>query len=173
MSAANMGISQLEALQLRRLVGPSGIGNINLQSVGNLNGQVTVLSLTLIPAVGNNAYGLYVNPAITVPSGSGIMQVHVNVGTEGGVPLYIRVQPVTDQLVTLGPECPSSIGFPTAIVTQNFPGWTYQGTVLYNNPSPDPAPVLLTVGCQGTTTVCNLVYFAVNCISFGPHVNQG
>ena len=174
MSAGNMGISQLECLQLRNLVGPAGIGDLKINSVGSLSGTVVVSPIVLLPAVGYNSYGFYANQSIRVPSGSGIMQVQVNVATSGGIPKYFRFQPVTDQLQSLGPESPASIGFPITTVSpiQDFPGWTYQGLMMYNNPTSSPALVMLTVGCQDTVTVCDLLYFSVNCISYGPYVSQ-
>jgi hypothetical protein len=169
-----MGISQLECLQLRRLVGPNGIVDVKINSVGSLDGTVVVSPIALLPAVGNNSYGFYVTQSITVPSGSGIMQVQVNVATSGGAPLYYKFQPVTDQLQSLGPSSPASIGIPTSTTSniQNFPGWFYQGLMMYNNPTSSPAVVMLIIGCQDTTTVCNLLYFSVNCISYGPYVSQ-
>ena len=174
MSAGNMGISQLECLQLRNLVGPTGIGDLKINSVGSLSGTVVVSPIVLLPAVGYNSYGIYVNQSITVPSGSGIMQVQVNVRTAGGVPLYYKFQPVSDQLQSLGPSSPASIGIPTSTTSniQNFPGWFYQGLMVYNNPTSSPALVLMTVGCQDTTTSADLLYFSVNCISYGPYVSQ-
>jgi hypothetical protein len=166
MSAANMGISQLECLQLRRLVGPSGIGESTYNNVGNRAAGtiVAVLPLTLHPDGTKTAP--YISP-FTVPSGTGIMRIQITTQSSGGDVLYYQV---------LG-GINANGGFPTYLVANNngslgFNGWYYEGTMMYNNPTSAPIPVSMLVGTQGGVNVCNLFYFSVSITSFGPFVSQ-
>ncbi len=168
MSCANMGISQLECLQLRRLVGPDGISGYTTQSVGDQNGGVVVATLPMSITPDGTSQGVY-NSTMTVPSGAGFMQVTITTQTANGAAIYYRVDAAAI----------ASSGIPTGIYSapnEGYAGYFYQGLMYYNNPSSKPVSVNLVVGCQGTApgaiTTCNLIYFAVNCISFGPYVKQ-
>ena len=173
MSAGNMGISQLECLQLRNLVGPSGIGAINGSSIGNPNGTVVVSNIPLFQTADGLKVGAYQSNFV-VPSGSGIMQVQIQCLSLGGNPMYYQIQVAPDGtasgLISSGiPSFPNALG---NVTTAGFQGAYYQGLMMYNNQSSSPATVLLTVGCQDLTTACSLRYMSVNCISFGPYVQQ-
>jgi hypothetical protein len=162
-----MGISQLECLQLRRLVGPTGIGAVSTEIVGNDTGSVNVAQITLNLSPDGTAQGGWTSP-FTVPSGTGVMRVQVQTSTSGGSALYYRI-------VHAGTN---SVGLPTdilpggSVAAEGLAGWYYQGLMYYSNPSSTPAPITLTVGTQGSVQVCNLMCFSVRTISFGPYVNQ-
>ena len=168
MSAGNMGISQLECLQLRNLVGPAGIGFVSDQIVGNAGGTDAVFRFPLTYLPDSVLVGTYSSPTFTVPSGTGVMRVQVQTSTSGGSALYYRI-------VHAGTN---SVGLPTdilpggSVAAEGLAGWYYQGLMFYSNPSSDPAPITLTVGTQGSTQVCNLMCFSLRIISFGPYVQQ-
>ena len=168
MSAGNMGISQLECLQLRNLVGPAGIGGYTTQNVGNQNGGVVVATLQMSITPDGTSQGVY-NSTMTVPSGTGIMQVTITTQTSNGSAIYYRVDA----------GAIASSGIPTGIYSapnEGYAGYFYQGLMYYSNPSSSPVNVNLVVGVQppvpGAVTTCNLIYFSVNTISFGPYVQQ-
>ena len=174
MSCANMGISQLECLQLRRLVGPSGLSDLKIQSVGSPTGSQVVSPIALFQTADGLQVGVYNSQLITVPSGSGIMRVQIQCNSLGGLPMYYQIQVAPNGtasgIISSGiPSYPNQLGNVTAA---GFQGAYYQGLMMYNNPSSSPATVLLTVGCQDLTTACSLRYMSVNCISFGPYVQQ-
>ena len=167
MSCANMGISQLECLQLRRLVGPSGIGTVGTVGVGSPFGTVSLANVTMIPQPdGSIKSSTWVSP-FTVPSGTGMLRVTVQTRCLGGVPLYYIV------------GCGE---FGTTLIPANFYGQDlsaegYAGTwaeelIMYSNPSSVPAPIELIVGAQGSTQGCTIINFAVKAMSFGPYVKQ-
>ena len=167
MSAGNMGIDQLECLQLRNLVGPAGIGAVSDQTLGNDTGSVIVAQIPLTLKPDGTAEGAWTTP-FTVPSGTGVMRVQVQTSTSGGSALYYRI-------VHAGTN---SVGLPTdilpggSVAAEGLAGWYYQGLMYYSNPSSTPAPITLTVGTQGSVQVCNLMCFSVRTISFGPYVQQ-
>jgi hypothetical protein len=158
-----MGISQLECLQLRRLVGPSGISGYTPQSVGNQIGGVVVAPIPLVVVADGTSQGVY-HSTMTVPSGAGIMQVTITSQTSNGQAVFYRVD--------AGAIASSALPIFLDAQPEGFAGYFYQGLMYYSNPSSNPVSVNLVVGCQGTVQVCNLTYFAVNCISFGPYVKQ-
>ena len=163
MSAGNMGISQLECLQLRNLVGPAGIGGYTTQSVGNQIGGVVVAPIPLVVVADGTAQGVY-NSTMTVPSGSGLMQVTITSQTSNGQTVFYRVD--------AGAIASSALPIFLDAQPEGFAGYFYQGLMYYSNPSSSPVSLHLVVGCQGTVQVCNLTYFSVNTISFGPYVQQ-
>ena len=173
MSCANMGISQLECLQLRRLVGPAGIGKINGSGIGNPNGTVSIATIPLFQTADGLKVGAYTSP-FGVPSGSGIMQVQIQCNSTGGLPMYYQIQVAPNGtasgLISSGiPSYPNELG---NVTTAGFQGAHYQGLMMYNNPSSSPATIQLVIGAQGSTTAINLIYMSVNCISYGPYVSQ-
>ena len=159
MSAANIGISQLESLQLRDLLGPSGIGSFASTAAGfpHGGGIVQRISLTLQP--NGTAVGNY-NTSAVLPSGTGIMRVRVQVSCDNGSAILFGF--------TMGGISPTCI--PSAVL--GVEGWFYEGILTYNNASSTPFPVVLTVHTQGSVQVCNLIYLETNLISFGPYVQQ-
>ena len=91
MSAGNMGISQLECLQLRNLVGPAGIGTLGVVGVGSQFGTVVVATIPMNPQPdGSTKSSPWVSP-FTVPSGTGLLYMTVQTRTTGGVPLYYQI----------------------------------------------------------------------------------
>ena len=173
MSAGNMGISQLECLQLRNLVGPSGIGDVNGSGIGNPNGTVVVTPISLFQTADGLQVGAYQSNFV-VPSGTGVMQVQIQCTSLGGLPMYYQIQVAPNGtasgLISSGiPSYPNQLG---NVTTAGFQGAYYQGLMMYDNPSSSPASVLLTVGAQNSTTAINLVYMSVYCISYGPYVSQ-
>ena len=168
MSAANMGISQLECLQLRRLVGPSGIGTVGSISVGSpfLDVNVTNIQLALQPD--GSANGSWTSP-FTVPSGTGMLRVTVQTVTSGGSALYYTIGCGEFGSTIL----PTDILPGGSVAAEGFGGWWAEELIMYSNPSSTPAPIVLIVGAQGSTQVATLKNFAVKAMSFGPYVNQG
>ncbi len=165
MSAGNMGISQLECLQLRNLVGPTGIGTVGSIGVGSPNGDVNVaqIPLTLLPD--GTAKGLWSSP-FTVPSGTGLLRVTVQTLTQGGSALYY----------VIGIDGFNSTILPKDILpggsVEGKAGWYSEELLMYSNPRSEPATIVLFVGAQGSTQVCTLINFQVKAISFGPYVQQ-
>ena len=164
MSCANMGISQLECLQLRRLVGPTGIGFVSDQIVGNAEGTDAVFRFPLTYLPDSVLQGTYSSPTFTVPSGTGVMRVTIQTIATGGSPLYYKVE----HGGTTSTAIPVFVGAPQ----EGFAGFYYSGLMFYTNPTSAPMQLSLTVGCQATTDHCDLLHFQVRAISFGPYVNQ-
>ena len=167
MSAGNMGISQLECLQLRNLVGPSGVGLVTTNMVGNQNGGniVATIPLTLQDGVAVGAY----TSTLTVPSGTGLMRVTIETSVTGGQPLYYKV-------LHGSPGVTTSVGIPVDVGkgdgANGFAGWYYEGLMFYTNETSSPIPITLVFGNQYTATSASLLYFHVRTISFGPYVQQ-
>ena len=164
MSDGNMGISQLECLQLRNLVGPAGIGGWSNQEVGDTHGTVNVANIPLTYLPDGSTLGEY-RSTLTIPSGTGIMRVQIQMQLGGGAPYYYNVY---------GGDIVSTSSMPlyNDARAEGFAGYYYQGLMMYSNPTSSPAPITLTVGAQSTTGSCELLFFSVNCISFGPYVAQ-
>ncbi len=168
MSAGNMGISQLECLQLRNLVGPTGIGFVSDQIVGNAEGTNVVANIPLTLLANGTAKGTYTSSSLTVPSGTGIMRVQIQTLTGGGSPLYYEV----NSAGTVSSILPKDIYPGGSVAAQGYAGWFAEGLMLYNNPTSSPIALTLTVGTQGSVQECNLLHFQVRAISFGPYVSQ-
>jgi len=168
MSCANMGISQLECLQLRRLVGPTGIGTVGSISVGSPFGDVNVTNIQLTLRPGGTAQGSWTSP-FTVPSGTGLLRMTVQTQCQGGSALYYTIG-CGDFGSTI---LPTDILPAGSLAAEGYAGWWSEELIMYSNPSSAPAPIVLIVGAQGSTQVCTLINFAVKAMSFGPYVNQG
>ena len=154
-----MGISQLECLQLRRLVGPAGIGHVDYPA------NVVNVPTYLIPLPDGTLQGLVVSP-FTVPSGTGIMKVRIQINDSGAQILYFKVV-MND--VTIGLVIPSSGN------GQNSAGgnYFYEGLMLYTNPTSTAKPIALLIGATaGSPPNLLLTNFVINAISFGPYVKQ-
>ncbi len=169
MSAANMGISQLECLQLRRLVGPTGIGTVGSVGVGSPFGDVVV---ALVPMIiqpdGKTKSNAWVSP-FTVPSGTGMIRVTVQIRTTNGLPFYYQIGCGEFGTTLL----PSVSLYDAGVGLQGYAGFWAEGLIMYSNPSSAPAPIELIVGAAGSTINFELINFAVKAMSFGPYVNQG
>ena len=162
MSAGNMGISQLECLQLRNLVGPAGIGAVSNSQIGSTHGDVVVAQIPLNLRADGSADGDYIS-TFTVPSGTGMMRVQVQTNSDGGS--VVAYNFFSGESVSVGLPKDVAIG-------AGYSGWFYQGLMYYNNPSSSPATVVLNVVAQGSTQACRLLFFQVRTISFGPYVQQ-
>ena len=168
MSCANMGISQLECLQLRRLVGPTGIGAVGRNSVGSPTGNVVVATVPMnLQPDGTTKSSPWVSP-FTVPSGTGMLRVTVQIRTTNGLPLYYQIGCGEFGTTLL----PTVSLYDAGVGLQGYAGFWAEGLIMYSNPSSAPAPIELIVGGTGTTTNFVLINFAVKAMSFGPYVKQ-
>ena len=168
MSCANMGISQLECLQLRRLVGPTGIGTVGSVGVGSSFGDVVVAVVTMNPQPdGSTKSNAWVSP-FTVPSGTGMLRVTVQTRTTGGLPLYYIIGCGEFGTTLL----PTVSLYDAGLSAEGYAGFWAEGLIMYSNPSSAPAPIELIVGGTGTTTNFQLINFQARVISFGPYVQQ-
>ena len=162
-----MGISQLECLQLRNLVGPSGVGLVTDFTVGDPFGG-TVLANIPLTLLNGTAVGSYLSNA-TIPSGTGIMRVTFQTTVPGAQPLYYKVQTGTPGITT-------SVGIPVDVGkgdgADGFAGWWYEGLMFYTNETSSPIPITVTIGAQYTATTASVLYMHVRTISFGPYVQQ-
>ena len=168
MSAGNMGISQLECLQLRNLVGPSGIGTAGIFGVGSNTGTVVVATITMNPQPDGSTKSTTWTSPFTVPSGTGILFVTVQTRTTGGVPLYYKLGCGVIGATLL----PDVSLYDQGLSAQGYAGFWAEGLIMYSNPSSAPAPIELIVGATGTTTNFQLINFQARIISFGPYVQQ-
>ncbi len=154
MSSANMGISQLECLQLRSLVGPTGIGAFK--------SQATLQNVFVATTTGPSglAQGTYTSP-FSVPSGTGLIRFQMQT-TTGGSMKFFWLNAGGVRTATMVPAFVSDSGFGY---------WFAEETIIYNNPTPDPVvlSVILTTGADGGATV---TYFEADVVSFGPNVSQ-
>ena len=168
MSCANMGISQLECLQLRRLVGPSGLSLVTDFTVGDPFGG-TVLANIPLTLQNGTAVGSYLSNA-TIPSETGIMRVTFQTLVPGAQPVYYKFQTGT------GPDTTTSVGVPVQVAggdgADGFAGWWYEGLMFYTNETSSPIPITVTIGAQYTATTASVLYMHVRTISFGPYVKQ-
>ena len=168
MSAGNMGISQLECLQLRRLVGPTGIGAVGRNSVGSPTGNVVVATVPMnLQPDGSTRSDNWVSP-FTVPSGTGMCYVTVQTRTTGGVPLYYQLNGGEIGATLL----PDVSFYDAGLSAEGYAGFWAEGLIMYSNPSSAPSPIVLTVGGTGSTTNFQLINFQARIISFGPYVQQ-
>ena len=154
MSCANMGISQLECLQLRRLVGPAGIGAFQ--------GQFTQVNTTVTPTQGPTGeyQATYTSP-FSVPSGTGIMRVGIRSTTQDAVKFYfLKAGGVTQSTMV-----------PTLATYEGQSYWFTEETIIYNNPSSSPA-LLNVVITTSQSVSCTVFWFQADIISFGPYVSQ-
>ena len=170
MSCANMGISQLECLQLRRLVGPAGIGYVTYQFSG------ASVPITLNPPFPDGVKEGSLNTAFVVPSGTGMMRVGIQTIALNGNDIfdltpavyYYRISTTSNGQV-MGTVIPLR-GQATA--AEGVANWYYEGIMIYNNPSSQPSPITLTVGVNTNTTISQLVNWGIDTLSFGPYVQQ-
>ena len=169
MSCANMGISQLECLQLRRLVGPTGIGEVSRNVIGDPSSTTNIANIPLIRFPDGTYSGVYVSP-LMVPSGTGVMQVTIQCNTAGGAVLYYAV--FASQEVSHGQEV--SYGFPVNVnlPQEGISGYFDQGLMMYTNPTSSPVPVCFQVGASSTIQSVGLISMSVKNISYGPYVQQ-
>ena len=168
MSAGNIGIDQLECLQLRNLVGPSGVGLVTTNMAGdnyNPNSFIAIVPLTLQDG---NAVGSYLSN-FTIPSGTGIMRVTFQTSIIGGQPLYYKFQ-TGDPIVTTSVGIPVDVGKGDGAT--GFAGWWYEGLMFYTNSTSSPIPITVTIGAQYTATRASVIHMHVRTISFGPYVQQ-
>ena len=156
MSAGNMGISQLECLQLRNLVGPAGIGAFQ--------SQFTQVNTTVTPTQGpaGEYQATYTSP-FTVPSGTGLIRfrMQTTINAADSIKFYY---------VQIGGGYQASI-VPTFVALGNS-YWFAEETIVYNNPSSSPVPINVTVSTNNTATTCTVTLFEADIISFGPYVSQ-
>jgi hypothetical protein len=151
MSCANIGINQLEALQLSNLVGPNGIGKVTYNNTGRIS-QGLMLSA---------GFGSYISP-FKVPSGTGILKVRIETLVVGqSNSQIISLDFVIGQTVQLN----LPYGLPANQTS-------YEGIMLYNNPSPTPALISVNMRLVNSSSV-TLQYFEADTLSFGPYVNHG
>ena len=168
MSAGNMGISQLECLQLRNLVGPAGIGAVGRNSVGSPTGNVVVATVPMnLQPDGSTRSDNWVSP-FTVPSGTGMLRVTVQTRCLGGVPLYYQLNGGEIGATLL----PTVSLYDAGLSAEGYAGFWAEGLIMCSNPSSAPAPIELIVGATGTTTNFQLINFQARVISFGPYVQQ-
>ena len=156
MSAANMGISQLECLQLRRLVGPTGIGAFKSQ----LTQPNTFVATTTGPT--GLAQGTYTSP-FTAPSGTGLIRfrMQTTINAADSIKFYA---------VQIGGDYQATI-VPTFVALGNS-YWFAEETIVYNNPSSSPVPINVYVSTNNTATTCTVTLFEADIVSFGPYVKQ-
>ena len=156
MSCAHMGISQLECLQLRRLVGPAGIGAFQ--------GQFTQTN-TVVPITQNAAgeyQGTYTS-SFTVPSGTGIMRlgIRTSIYAADDIKFYFLKVGTATQTTTV----------PSFVTYEGQSYWFTEETVIYNNPSSSPAPLSVVITTTQAVT-CTVFHFEADVLSFGPYVQQ-
>jgi hypothetical protein len=163
MSAANIGITQLEALQLRNLLGPKGIGSI---TKNNSTAPVQISLNTL--ADPNYFQGTYLTP-FYVPSGTGIMYVRIEGSLPGLDPTALPQMLFYE--VTAGASAGG--GIPIYVPVVDNSGWIYTGVMIYSNPSATPAQISIRLGCTLNTLDCFLTNIEMDTLSFGPYVDQG
>ena len=158
MSCANMGVSQLECLQLRRLVGPTGIGAFQ----GQLTRASTVVPIKLSPLGSGGYEGLYTSP-FKVPSGTGLIRfrMQTTINAADSIKFYA---------VQIGGDYQATI-VPTFVALGNS-YWFAEETIVYNNPSSSPVPINAIVSTNNTATTCTVTLFEADIISFGPYVQQ-
>ena len=158
MSAANMGISQLECLQLRRLVGPDGIGAFKSQ----LTRASTVVPIAPSQVLPGTYSGAYTSP-FTVPSGTGLIRfrMQTTINAADSIKFYY---------VVIGGDFQATI-VPTFVALGNS-YWFAEETIVYNNPSSSPVPIYVNVSTSNTATTCTVTLFEADIISFGPYVQQ-
>ena len=167
MSAGNIGIDQLECLQLRNLVGPAGIGHVDIVGVGSSTGNVVVETIPMTPQPdGSTQSAAWVSP-FTVPSGTGLIRMTVQTRTTGGIPLYYLIG-CGDFGATLIP----ADWHDQSLNNEGYAGLWAEELIMYSNPSSAPAPIKLIVGGTNTTTNFQLINFQVRVMSFGPYVEQ-
>jgi len=152
MSASNIGISQLEALQLRNLLGPTGIGSYTYNNTG------------IIAFILNPAGDTYTSP-YSLPSGTGMCKVRIGFDL---LPVAGTTAIVTFLTFNVG-SFTSLLNVPSGLPAGTT---TYEGTFMYNNPTPSPAYITVDIGFQNAA-ISTLKYFEANYISFGPYVDQG
>ena len=168
MSAGNIGIDQLECLQLRNLVGPAGIGTLGVIGVGSQFGDVVVATVALIiQPHGKTKSSPWVSP-FTVPSGTGLLYVTVQTRTTGGLPFYYQIGCGEFGTTLL----PSVSLYDAGVGLQGYAGFWAEGLIMYSNPSSAPATIELIVGAAGTATNFQIINFQARVISFGPYVEQ-
>jgi hypothetical protein len=151
MSCANIGISQLDALQLRNLVGPTGIGNVTYNNTGRITQRILLSA----------GFGTYVSP-FKVPSGTGIIKFRIETLVVGKSNSQIVS---LDFVIGQTPQLILPYGLP---LNQTI----YEGIMLYNNPSPTPATISVNMRLVNSSSV-TLQYFEADTLSFGPYVDQG
>ena len=167
MSCANMGISQLECLQLRRLVGPTGIGTLGVVGVGSQIGNVVVATIPMTPQPDGSAKSTTWTSPFTVPSGTGLLYLTVQTRTTGGLPLYYKLG-----CGVVGATLIPADFHDQSLNNEGYAGFWAEGLIMYSNPSSAPSPIVLTVGGTGSTTNFQLINFQARIISFGPYVQQ-
>ena len=158
MSCANLGIDQLEALQIRNLVGPDGIGAFKSQ----LTRASTVVPIAPSQVLPGTYSGAYTSP-FTVPSGTGLIRfrMQTTINAADSVKFYA---------VQIGGDFQATI-VPTFVPLGNA-YWLADETIVYNNPSSSPAPINVIVSTNSTATTCTVTYFEADIVSFGPYVQQ-
>ena len=158
MSCANLGIDQLEALQIRNLVGPDGIGAFKSQ----LTRASTVVPIAPSQVLPGTYSGAYTSP-FTVPSGTGLIRfrMQTTINAADSIKFYY---------VLRGGDFQATI-VPT-FVTLGNPYWFAEETIVYNNPSSSPVPINATVVTNNTATTCTVTLFEADIVSFGPYVKQ-
>ena len=162
MSASNIGLSQLEALQLRNLLGPSGIGSRKGQEEGKFDGSVVVATIPVELKPDGKIIGFY-KSSLTCPSGTGVMRVSIQIQYAGG-----NITPVL-YTILVGDY---SIGNGSVPFNGGTPTFFYEGVMTYSNNSPTDAPISLQIISTGVVQPLKLLDFAVDIISFGPYVQQ-
>ena len=162
MSASNIGLSQLEALQLRNLLGPTGIGSRVHKEEGKFDGSVIVATIPVAAVPDGRLFGSY-KSSLTCPSGTGMMRVSVQIQYGGG-----NITPVL-YTILVG-DYP--IGNGVVSYSSAATGFFYEGVMTYSNNSPTDAPISLNVLSYGVVQPLKLLDFAVDIISFGPYVQQ-
>jgi hypothetical protein len=149
MSCANIGISQLEALQLSNLVGKDGIGRIQYQ----IDGLVETLAIRSNKAV--------YNPRLTVPSGTGIVKIR-----------FETILTASNNLTPAMTQLEFKINDFVQFTARGFtPGNVYEGMFMYFNKSPNPANITINITTVNTSSIETDILADV--ISFGPYVQVG
>lgn len=156
MSCANMGISQLECLQLRRLVGPTGIGAFK--------GQLTQVNTTVTPTQGPSGeyQATYTSP-FTVPSGTGLIRfrMQTTIAASNEVKFYfLRTGDVSQATIV-----------PTLVTYAGQTYWFAEETIIYNNPTSSSQPLNVIITTSPSVS-CTITYFEADVLSFGPYVQQ-
>jgi hypothetical protein len=150
MSCANIGISQLEALQLSNLVGPTGIGRVQYQN----DGLIETLAIT-------NNKAVY-NPRLTVPSGTGIVKIR-----------FDTTLTASNNLTPAMTQLEFQINNAVQFTARGFSsGNVYEGMFMYQNQNPTPANIIVKITTVNTSSIDTDIIFA-DVISFGPYVRVG